>query len=180
MDDAPAEFPAVYAQHVRGVRRWIAKRINNEQTVEDLVQETFMRVYSVMTSWERIENMGALVQQIAKYVVWGHWNHDRWKNRRQGNQAVEYEDQLMAPPVCSYGRMDPERVLIHREGALDHCRRLRRATRLQRKIYWMRTFRGQLCNEIADELGKSTACVQNALARVRYLIRRPAWQPLRR
>ncbi len=74
----PAAFAAIYREHRDEIHRYIARRIPSPETVEDLVQETFLR------AWRRIGTytwtgrpVGAWLVTIARNLVTDHFKSSR-------------------------------------------------------------------------------------------------------
>ena len=141
------QIAALYREHKGALFGYCSKIVNNCDTAEDIVQETFCRV---------IQNTGALTDVSDKKA---------WLFGIARNVCREYlkrsSTQELAMPAWSDAGDGPEFVaeLSHKLGVVDHmaldeaCNKL---TPIQRDILWMRYADHCTFDKIADELDISS------------------------
>lgn len=87
------------------LRRFIRRRVPDDHVVDDLLQETFLRVHRKIGTLQDVERMAAWVYRIARNVV-----HDH--HRKAGNAAISLgdsdpvEDDTEYLPASGYGRCE--------------------------------------------------------------------------
>lgn len=67
-----AAFAAVYEATKKGVYSMIAGIVHDRQTIEDLMQDTYMKMLAKLDSYERGRNFAAWLFQIAKNLAYDH------------------------------------------------------------------------------------------------------------
>jgi RNA polymerase sigma-70 factor (ECF subfamily) len=106
----------------------LRSRLSSKDLIEDVRQETFLRVLALIRSEQGVkqpERLGALVNSVCNNVLMEQY---RSKSRRQSNIDDEDEDRLVAPELTAPMLLevrDTERVVRQTLGELpDRDRRL--------------------------------------------------------
>lgn len=61
-------------EHFEGIlRRFLLKRVSDEQVAEDLLQETFIRIHRQIKEVGKLKNISSWVQRIARNLVVDHY-----------------------------------------------------------------------------------------------------------
>jgi RNA polymerase sigma-70 factor (ECF subfamily) len=92
-----ADSVAVYAEFQRRLRAFISRRVRNSADVEDILQDTFLRIHRHLAQVRAPERLSAWVFQVARSAMIDH-------HRRRRPQEVPREDHeastaAAAPPV---------------------------------------------------------------------------------
>lgn len=156
LDPVNADQLAAYARQFQpALTRYFARRGCQKATIEDLVQDVFVRL-AKRTSGGEIENAEAYLMQTASSV----WNdHLRKRQRRAHTDHVEYEEELHSPVYFS-----PERVLEGREQIQRLIDALKALPARTRQVYVHCRIDGMRQKAVADRLGISVSAVQKHLA----------------
>lgn len=154
--DPARGFEAFYRQHERAIFGYLWRMTGDEQTANDLTQETFFRAW----------------RQFQKLL--GYERPEAWLFRVASNLALnERRHQRVAGPAASLH--DAQRA----DG--DHAAQFAERTALanalaglpaqQRAAFILREIYGQSCDEIAETLGLSRAAAKMTLSRARARLR---------
>lgn len=65
-------FRVLYEETKKGVYSMIAAVLNDRQTIEDLMQDTYMKMLAKLSTYERGRNFTAWLFQIAKNLAYDH------------------------------------------------------------------------------------------------------------
>src|SRR5215212_9065357 len=84
MTDRPST-EAIWAHLSSDLRRFIRRRVPDDHVVDDLLQETFVRVHRHLPALEDADRVAAWVYRIARNVIGDH-------HRKAANQAVALAD----------------------------------------------------------------------------------------
>lgn len=155
IDLADADQLAGYARQFQpALSRYFARRGCQKATIEDLVQDVFVRL-AKRTSGGEIENAEAYLMQTASSV----WNdHLRKRQRRAHTDHVEYEEEIHGAVHFS-----PERVLEGRETIQRLVDALKALPARTRQVYVHCRIDGMRQKAVAERLGISVSAVQKHL-----------------
>lgn len=155
IDSVHADQLDAYARQFRSaLTRYFARRGCQHATIEDLVQDVFMRL-ARRTRGGDIENAEAYLMQTASSV----WHdHLRRRQRRSHSEHVDYEEEIHAPVHFS-----PERVLEGREQIQRLVDALNALPARTRQVYVQCRIDGVKRKVVADRLGISVSAVEKHL-----------------
>ena len=147
MDDA--SFQAFYASTARPLRAYVARTLGDFSQVDDIVQESFLRLLRMPEAPADAEQLRKLVFRIASNLM-----ADEWRRRRRSPAAPENPPD---PPS-----RDPDSGL-----RLDMTRVFARLTPQQRQMMWLSYVEGADHREIAAALGLREGSIRVLLHRAR-------------
>ncbi|MBB1452495.1 sigma-70 family RNA polymerase sigma factor [Pseudoalteromonas sp. SG43-1] len=135
------------------MRKFVSRRTNNTDDVDDLVQEALLRTLNRNDTLE-IENLQAYINQVAKSVMYSDWQ----KNKSQQNNTDDIE-------LFTDENSDPEAQSIT-EQKLDLVKNaLQELPPLRRNVFKLRRIDGLSREEIAKQLNMSQESVKKHITR---------------
>jgi len=140
------------------LRRFIRRRVSNEHTADDLLQETFVRIHGGIDRLNDAERVAGWVYQIARNVI-----HDHY--RRSGRDEVELNEIEPAadpPDSQAHLRCHPSRWLD--ELIIELPADYREAVRLVEA-------EGLSQQQVADRLGLSLSAAKSRIQRGRVMLK---------
>lgn len=158
IDGDQRAFTALYAQLSERVRARLGRMIRNDATVEDLVQQTFMRAHQARCRYTPgTSNAHRAVEgwylAIARNVALDYLRHQYRQDHRHAKLAARGEIEGMG---ASAERPDPEQVHVDEEVADERARNVRAAINQlppgQREVVLLHKLRGMSMREIAERL----------------------------
>src|SRR5258705_7484178 len=170
--DGDAEaFRLLVERHSRAIFRVAWRMTGNEHDADDVVQETFLRAYRQIESFEERANFGTWVHRIAINcsldLLRARGRHDR----RFGGDPGEAE--LTAKSEAP----QPDRLLLSVEMRQEVTRALERLSGNERTAFVLRHFEGMPVEEIGRTLGIQANAAKHTIFRaVRKL--RESLEPL--
>jgi RNA polymerase sigma-70 factor (ECF subfamily) len=159
-------FDSLVARHYRGIYNMVYRMLGNAEDALDLTQETFLRVYTRLDTFQLGRPFTAWLRRIASNLCIDHL-------RQRPQPAVSLDEQLEAgleQADDSPGASPPDRL----EMAEDSRRVLAAVQRLpakQRAVLIMRHVDGMSLEEIAAALGWPLGTVKVNLFRGRRAVR---------
>ena len=132
----------LYEQHAQQVFRYLFSITGEQDTAEELTQETF---YQAVRSIDRFDGgckVSVWLCQIAKHLWYQHL--------RKANRETELSEEAELPLVPS-----AEEEAVSRSGQLDLLRRVHELPEPGREVVYLRAFGGLSFREIGDVLGKT-------------------------
>ncbi|QTD57482.1 RNA polymerase sigma factor [Parasphingorhabdus cellanae] len=158
--DQLAKFARLYDT---ALTRYFAKRGCQDATVQDLVQEVFIRL--AKRSVERvIENPEAYLMQTASSV----WNdHLRYRQRRNHNDHIEYDEEMHAGEAFS-----PARVLEGKQEIERLMEALQQLPPRTRQAYLLCRVEGMKRKTAAERMGISVSGIEKHLMKATLYIAR--------
>lgn len=159
------QFAAIYAAHRVYAARVISRIVREQDVIEDLVQETFLRVWKHLAKFRG----GARIRT---------WIHRIAANCAKEHLRSKFVQKRFAPVLS----LDDEDLVfeVGRTEAPDAGVAVKRAMRLvdrQRQTVIRLVAEGFTSQEIAGMLGKSDAAVKSMLWRARGRMRDRVWIP---
>ena len=150
LEFSPAEAESLIEQHRHELYSFLVRRVNCNETANDLLQDTFFRLINVKTA-QPIQNPRAFIYRIASNLATDYL-------RRQKNDTAELSD--IEVTNLADETATPEQSLMSTE-QLDLCvQALDQLSPLCLKIFVLSRFEGYTHQQIADELGISTSWVE--------------------
>ena len=157
----PGAFQILYERHHRPVFGFLARSVRDRQTAEDLLQETFLRVFASRQAYRPLAPFRAWLYTIARHLVVD-------QMRRAGPSAALIED-------SSEDVADPQASALERAEAQGLGERLERAVArlppVQREVVLLSRMGGLTHEEISRVTGASPEAVRVALHRALRTLR---------
>lgn len=150
-------FAVVYAEVAPGLRAWLHRRLRRDAQVDDLVQETFLRIHRHRTSFAPGGRVRPWARSIARRLF-----IDRLRN--EVAWALVLSDEA-PPPEHADPAVGPEQWLHARRLAEAMERELSRMTPLRRGAFRRVRLEGRSLGEVADEAGTTTDAVKASVFR---------------
>jgi RNA polymerase sigma-70 factor (ECF subfamily) len=88
----------VFAEFQRRLRAVVSRRVRNAADVEDIVQETFLRIHRHLAQVRGADRLAAWVFQVARSAM-----VDHFRRQRQPGDPLSDEHELPAPPDSAGG-----------------------------------------------------------------------------
>ncbi|UAK22875.1 RNA polymerase sigma factor [Sphingomonas nostoxanthinifaciens] len=137
----------------RSLSRFVEGRLRDSHASEDLVQETYLRLYDYGRT-RTVANVGAFCFAIARNLI-----HDYLRRARTAPTRVELADEI----PCPAPRIDE--VLAYRERVDVLVAALRHMPPLRREVFTRQRLDGDAVATIAAELDLSRAAVEKHVTR---------------
>jgi RNA polymerase sigma-70 factor (ECF subfamily) len=152
-------FELLYEAYFPRVYRFALKRLSDTAEAEDVAQEVFFTVFSVLDSYQGTAPLIVWIFGITRNTV-----NRRFRRKRPGIESLDAPEAreiaaLQAPIDRS---VDARRMLRLCEDAIEND-----LTPLQRRIFHLKHLRRQSISTIARALGKSEDAVKANLYRMR-------------
>lgn len=162
-------YGALVRAHSATVFRVAFRIVGNEADAEEIVQETFLRGYQRLASFERRSRFSTWIYRIAVNCALN----------RIGQKGVDAEYQLgeESDPdrkivQVAASAADPERSLLSREIGATHAQAMQRLTSTERTAFILRHMEDHSTSEIADLLGIAPNAAKQAVFRAVQKLRR--------
>ncbi len=141
----PARFGELYEINFERVYAYVARRVRNRDTAEDLTSEVFQKALAHLPRFQwRGAPFAAWLFRIASNVI-----ADRFKTTARENPVVD--EQIMATTETSFEEVERRARLFRLVGELPDD---------QRRVIAMRFAEEKSIREIATELGRSEGAVK--------------------
>ena len=137
--------------------RTLRHLVGNRTDVEDLLQETYLRLLSAVKGYRGEARFRTFLYRVCANVA---LSHLRWKRRRP-------EDPTAAPPELEAPGQDPEREAARRQAARLVERALERLKPKKRIVFVYYELCGMSPDEIAEAVGSSVNTVRSRLHHAR-------------
>ncbi|HEY8503013.1 MAG TPA: RNA polymerase sigma factor SigZ [Gemmataceae bacterium] len=148
---------AIWSRLSADLRRFIRRRVPDDHTADDLLQETFLRIHRNIGTLRGGERVAAWVYRIARNVI-----HDHHRQRPRRTAALD--DSVPAPAP------DPRAELRARAGLwLDEL--VRQLPETYRDAVRLSEVEGLTHQEVADRLGLSLSGAKSRVRRGRAMLR---------
>jgi len=156
-------FKDLYYIHYPVLFRYVVYRIGDREIAEDIVQETFVRIWNNRSRLDSNKSFFSLIARISSNLCYDHFRH----------QKVKIQHQEKLPELYSKNKKNPEsgHDLNEMKEAIwnavndhlpDKCRKIFLLSRNERKTN----------QEIADLLNISKRTVENQLYRALKILRK--------
>lgn len=170
-------FRVLVERHSQSVFRLAFRMTGNEQDAEDVVQETFLRVYKQLQNFD-----GRAAFSTWLYRICANCSLDLIRSRKSRNEqqssandeaALHWLDRVAAPDPS------PERLTQSRQiaGLLEPA--LNRLSEIERTAFVLRHYEGYDTGQIAEVLGVGVSAAKHSVFRAVQKLRRalqPAWE----
>lgn len=166
MGDAKA-FEALLRQYERALYGFIYRLMgSNADDAADLLQETYIKVYRALPRIPEDVNFPAWLYRVARNCCL-----DELRRRRRARWTV-WDGEQGAALADQAGEMDPEQLVLDREGDSTVMGVLARMSPRNRQALILRECEGMSCEEIGAVFGISRKAVKSMLFRAREEFRR--------
>ncbi len=156
----PLDFHAVYRQHVQQVARWVTRLGGPVLEVDDVVQEIFMTVYRLLSSFRGASKLSTWLYSITEHAVMTRRRKERFRRMFTFSaDPYQYEVTAQGPtPLEELERRQSARVLYRAlEGVAENYR----------AIFILFEIEGLSGEEIAELTGLTLPTVWVRLSRAR-------------
>ncbi len=137
----------------RALQRFIEGRLRDRTDSEDLVQETYLRLYDYRRT-RSVADVGAFCFAVARNLI-----HDHLRRLRVAPIPADLPEEI----ACPAPRADE--ILIHRERVDTLTRALKTMPALRREVFTRRRLDGQAVATIAADLGLGNSAVEKHIVR---------------
>ncbi len=162
-------FRLLVERHGRSIFRLTYRMTGSEQDAEDLVQETFLRAYRNLDSFQERANFGTWVYRIAVNCSLD------WLRKRRPNEELDENvepDQEGSEPVKSIPNANPDRMILQMEIRQRVKTALEELSSLERAAFVLRHFEGMSIDEISEALSLRSSAAKHSIFRAVRKMRR--------
>jgi RNA polymerase sigma-70 factor (ECF subfamily) len=168
-------FRALVERHSRTVFRVAFRMLNNEQDAEEIVQETFLKAYKALSSFESRANFSTWLCRIA---INGSLDMIAQRKPSQPLSGVNEEGDEFELQLPS-NAPSPERHVLSGEVRERIASAMDQLTAVERTAFVLRHFEGRSIEEIGSVLEIKDGAAKNTIFRAVQKLRR-ALEPLGR
>ncbi|MDB4947697.1 MAG: polymerase ECF-type sigma factor [Gemmatimonadetes bacterium] len=167
-------FRVLMERYQPRIQGFLRKRLNDEERVEDLTQDTFLRIHRARGSYDPSRKFSTWIHTIANNLL---KNEFRNRSRRRETAFSELRPETNSsgaaarPVEFATGGADPEREAYRSElrKAIDEA--IGRMDEHHRIPFVMREVEDRTYEEIAEEIGIPVGTVKSRLNRARNSFR---------
>jgi RNA polymerase sigma-70 factor (ECF subfamily) len=155
-------FDLLYRTYFPRVYRFALKRLHDPGEAEDVTQEVFMTVFSVLASYQGNSSLLVWIFGVTRNTV-----NRRFRRVRPRLESIDGDSarQISADTASVDRVVDARRMLDRCETIIE-----RDLTPVQRRIFHLKHLRRQSIRSIATALGKSEDAIKANLYRMRRAI----------
>ena len=154
-------FREVYTRFRKPIQRLVSSRIKNSDVVEEIVQETFLKVFRYREHYNPKYEFSTWIWTIAKNLTLDYLTRSRG-DPLDSKTAQESENELQNIVSDQKGI---ETILFERAERRTLFKMLKRLPKLQRRALLMRVLQGCSYDEIANSLKLSLSAVKSLIYR---------------
>ena len=156
-------FKKLYLQYHPVLFRFVVSRIRDEDIAEDIVQETFIRIWKIRQSLVSDKSFFSLIVKISSNLSKDHFKHEAVRRRHQENIAKIYDKQSDKPDKQIETEFIQNNILniVHQNLPLK-----------QRTIFLLSRIEEKSNQEIGEMLEISQRTVENQLYRALKTLRK--------
>ena len=155
-------FRALVERHSRAVFRLAHRMTGNASDAEDVVQDTFLKVYKQLSRFESRANFGTWLHRIAVNCS---IDLIRSRPHREASHDVADLEQFGAGEAADAGRPSPERLMLSAEVQARITDAMSGLSQMERAAFALRHFEGQSIDEISRALGLKTNATKHSIFR---------------
>jgi RNA polymerase sigma-70 factor (ECF subfamily) len=148
---------ALFDRHQEGLYRFLLRWSGSVEEAEDLVQETFVRVYASISTYSPSRPFRPWIYTIAKHLAWKRLRHRRSVACVSLDEAPELRELL---PDASQG---PEDVVYLRAEVALIRQAVQRLPEDQRVVFILHHYNGLSYEEIAEVCGCPIGTVKSRM-----------------
>ena len=157
-----SEFNDLYQRFHKPILRYVLQRLPQAEAAEEVTQEVFLKAYRARDSYRPEYALSTWLWTIARNTICD------WRRKHSAMTGAAISE-LSCEELPAQG-LDAEASLIERSRRRELLRRIRKLTRLQRRVIRMRTTHHFSYAEIAEKLGLSLDSVKCSLYRARAVL----------
>jgi len=150
-------FKKVFIPHHQKLYRVAFKLLQDHDTAQDLVQETYIKLWNQKDKWETIKNTEAYAVVILRNACMDYLNHEK-KRRNLKNETLAtqltIEENYDTPSEVNYIKKIVDQL-----------------PEQQRLVFWMKHWDGASNKEIEETLNLSAVHLRVLLSRARKTIK---------
>lgn len=162
-------FRALVERHSRTVFRLAYRMTRNEQDAEEVVQETFLRAYRRLSTFESRANFRTWLYRIAVNCS---LDLKRARTQQEEVPLVTEHDGEQAEIQVASAEPGPHRMLLSAEVRRKLGAAMESLTATERAAFVLRHFEGQNIEEIARALNLREGAAKNSIFRAVQKLRR--------
>jgi RNA polymerase sigma-70 factor (ECF subfamily) len=165
-------FRVLVERHSRSIFRLAYRMTQNEYDAEEVVQETFLRAYKRLASFESRANFGTWLYRIAMNCSLD-FVRSRQRHVEKREQPAATDSGISDPldGVVSESPA-PDRLAMSRQMQQRIADELSKLSPTERAAFTLRHFEGQSIEEIGKVLGLRTSATKNSIFRAVQKLRR--------
>lgn len=154
--DALTGISGMFLEHATFLKRFLAKFLSNEQDIEDVAQEAYLKAYSAEQEKGGIEQPKAFLFSIAKNLA---LNELTRKSRQMTDYLEDCQPQLTLDSATT---VENEVEANHSIGL--YCEAVANLPEKCRRVYLLRKVHGLSHKEICSRLGVSRSTVEKYIS----------------
>ncbi len=149
-------FKKLYLQYHPVLFRFVVSRVHDEDIAEDIVQETFIRIWKIRRSLVCDKSFFSLITKISSNLSKDHFKHETVRLRHKENITELYDQQSDKPNKQLETEFLQKNILniVHKNLPLK-----------QRTVFLLNRIEGKNNQEIAEILNISLRTAENQLYR---------------
>lgn len=151
-------FSKVYQRFSKPLQNYIRSRISDPEIAEELTQEVFLKAYRFRASYQERYALSTWLWTIARNTISDHL------------RGKTFEDSGIPAEELACDRPCAESVVIRKDERRNILRMMRRLTRMQKRVLWMRVIHQLSYEEISRSLGMSLSAVKNLAYRAKLTL----------
>lgn len=158
-------FDVLVSRYKRKLYSVIYRMTRNHHETDELLQETFLKLYSSIDKYDDSYNFYPWLHRIAINTT---INHLKKEKKRRGDRSLEAEmEEHYLQPAQSNNPFDPEKSFRRKERDVKILTALQEISPTYRAALELRVFQGFSYKEISDILECSIGTVMSRLNRAR-------------
>jgi len=170
-------FRVLVEQHSRAIFRLAYRMTGNEHDAEDIVQDTFLRAYRALHTFEARANFGTWLHRVAINCALDHLRRIRRRNEELYLEVIPREEENEPFASLPAASPTPERLLLSVELKKKIEGAMAELSDKERAAFVMRHFDGCSIEEIGKALGLRGNAAKNTVFRAVQKLRE-ALQPM--
>lgn len=152
-------FEYLFTRYSEAIRRLFEQRLSDRSTADDLLQETFIKVYLNLASYSERYTFGQWIYTIARNTLIDHL--------RRRSDDIPIDERFRAPATTS---PNPEESVIINQSRAHFEASLNDLSEEYRRIIEMRFLDEYSYEEIAEKLGSPLNTVKTQIRRARAAV----------
>ena len=153
-------FKDLYYRHQPILFRYVVYRVREREIAEDIVQETFVRIWNNRSRLDSSKSFFSLIAKVSNNLCYDHFRHQKVKTQHQNNLPGMYKKN----PETEHELSELKEAIWNavNEHLPDKCREIFLLSRNEKKTN----------QEIAELLNLSKRTVENQLYRALKILRK--------
>lgn len=140
------------------------------ETAEELSQDAWAQIFRSIQTYDNDLAPATRIHYAKRWTLRKGIRQARRSLDRENGNLVE--DAVKIEPWYMHA-LDPERALLHKQEALHWLMKLRGASGLRRRIFWMHVFRDMSYEEISEQTGRTLGGIEKAMRMAQKTLGRP-------